>query len=59
MTSARYVVTLMSEEYGSEEFQYDTLAEGLAGLGRLAEHALMEQKRDGIIRWLNLTGPDA
>jgi hypothetical protein len=47
-------VILSSEEFGSEEFDYDTLKEARAGFSRLKESCQAETDNDGIERRLIL-----
>lgn len=46
----RYKVYLSSDEYGSEEFTYDTEAEQRAGVSRLITRAREEFRKDGVVR---------
>jgi hypothetical protein len=47
-------VILTSEEFGSEEFDYDTLKEARAGFNRLKQSCQEETDKDGIERRLVL-----
>lgn len=47
-------VVLSSEEFGSEEFEYDTLKEARTGFNRLKESCQAETDNDGIERRLIL-----
>ena len=51
-----YIVTMSSEEYGTEEFTYDTHAEALAGMERLENKAI--ELNDGIEREFELEVTD-
>ena len=45
-----FVLIMESEEYGSEEFKYDTMEEAMSGLVRLK--AKIKELKDGIVRKL-------
>jgi hypothetical protein len=47
-------VILTSEEFGEEEFDYDTLKEARAGFERLKQSCQAESDKDGIERRLVL-----
>jgi hypothetical protein len=47
-------VILTSDEFGSEEFEYDTVKEARAGFERLKESCQEETDKDGIERRLIL-----
>ena len=47
-------VILSSEEFGSEEFDYDTLKEAREGFARLKESCQAEADNDGVERRLIL-----
>lgn len=44
------LVELSSEEYGVEEFKYDTLDKAFEGMRRLAESCCLDRAKDGIDR---------
>jgi hypothetical protein len=47
-------VILTSEEFGSEEFEYDTMKQARAGFERMKESCQAETDNDGIERRLIL-----
>ena len=47
-----FVVTMKSEEYGYEEFEYDSLLEAQGGLTRLVNKCI--SLHDGVERWFNI-----
>jgi hypothetical protein len=46
----KHIVELSSEEYGSEQFLYDSRREALAGIVRLAKECRRGHQGDGIVR---------
>ena len=50
----RYRVTMTSEEYGTEYFDYDSLEEAEAGLGRLLDSVRQARRVDGVARLFSL-----
>lgn len=53
----KYILRISSDEYGAEDFCYDTLEEAVAGFGRLCQ--AIEKLHDGIERWFRLLHEDA
>lgn len=54
----KHTVILRSEEFGSDEFEYSTKLEMLAGIARLEKRAREHSRQDGIDREivLKITG---
>lgn len=48
----RYKVIMNSDEYGMEEFEYESLPEALAGMMRLVRAGI--ENGDGVERWFSV-----
>ena len=51
---SQHIVTLASEEFGHEEFKYDSLKEARAGYNRLVKNVQDEADKDMVERTLTL-----
>jgi hypothetical protein len=54
LSDMKHIVELSSEEYGYEQFLYDSLGEALAGIARLAQERARGYGDDGIVRRIAL-----
>ena len=54
-----YKVIMSSDEFGAEEFEYDSPAEREAGLRRLMRSAKWHKEQDGITRRFETEDEDA
>lgn len=55
ITASDITVTLYSQEYGSEYFEYGTLEEAVLGIGGLTKRSLEQQEADGVEREITLS----
>lgn len=52
----KYILSMSSDEFGAEDFRYDSLEAAVAGFGRLCQR--IEELQDDIERWFRLCHDD-